>query len=97
MSQGDEDNEDTLMQDNNSCVLEHKNYPLSIGKVTKHAHVRFFFVVEQIEKKEAKVECCPTEKMIADYNSKYTQVSLFFYKRNVIQGVDEKDILLHKR
>ena len=58
------------MQDNESCVLLHKNYPFSIGKGTKHVNVRYFFVVDKMEKKEVKVVYCPTEKMVADYSSK---------------------------
>ena len=97
MAQGDVDKEDVLTQENKSCVLLHKNYPLSIGKGTKHIHVRHFFVVNKIEKKAVKVSCCPTDKMIADYSSKPTQSSLFVYQRNVIQGVDEKYIPLCER
>ena len=85
------------MQDNKSCILSHKNYPFSIGKGTKHIHVRYFFMVHKIDKKEVKVAYFPTEKMIADCSSKPTQGSLFVYQRNMIQGVDEKDISLHKR
>ena len=97
MTQGDADKEDMRMHDNKSCVLSHKNYPFSIGKGTNHVHVRYFFVVDKIDKKEVKVECCPIEKMIADCNSKPTQSSLFIYQRNVVKRIDEKDTPSHKR
>ena len=97
MAQGDSEKENALMQENKSCIMFHENYPFSIGKGTKHAHVRCFFVVEKIEKKELKVACCPTDKMIADYRSKPTRGSLLVYQRNVIQGVDEKHVPLCER
>ena len=97
MAQGDADKEDMLIQDNKSVILLHKNYPFSIEKGTNHIHERCFFVVDKIEKKEAKVVHYPTDKTIADYSSKPTQGSLFYYQINVIQGVDEKDVPSCKR
>ena len=50
----DESKEDILMQDNESCMLLHNNYPHSDRKGSKNAHVRRFFVVDKINKREVK-------------------------------------------
>ena len=75
----------------------HKNYPFSIGKESKHANVRFFFVVDSIEKKDVKLACCPSENMTSDHNTKPTKGSLFVCQRNFILGLDEKDFGIHKK
>ena len=92
----DDPKEDILLQDNKSCILLQKNYPYSIKKGSKHAHVRCFFVVDKLDKKEVKIMHCPTENMIADYSSKPTQGSLFEFQRNAILGVRKEDFILHK-
>ena len=55
LMQGDKVKEDTLMQNNESCALPQKNFTFSTGKGSKHMHVRFFFVVDEIEKKEVRI------------------------------------------
>ena len=52
IAQGDKDKEDVLTQDNESRVFSRKNHPFSLGKGSKHANVRCFFVVDKLEKKE---------------------------------------------
>ena len=69
----------------------HKNYTFSIGKGTKYANVRCFFVVDEIEKKELKALYCPAEDMISDHRTKPTQGELFVRQRNMIQGVSPQD------
>ena len=97
LAQGADDREDVLFQDNESCILLHKNYPHSVKKGSKHIHVRHFFVVDKLNKKEVKIVCCPTDKMIADYSSKPTQGALFIFQRNTILGVKEEDFGMHKQ
>ena len=65
LAQGDSDKEDALMQDNESCTLFHKNHPFSVGKGSKHINFRCFFVVDKLEKKEVKISCCTTDKIVA--------------------------------
>ena len=97
MSQGDEVKEDALHQDNQSCTQLHKNYPFSVGRGSKHVNIRCFFVVDKMEKRDAKMACCPTEKMVADHSAKPTQGSLLVHQRNLILGADEKDFNAHKK
>ena len=74
----------------------HNNYTLSIGKGMNHIHARYFFVVDKIKKKESRVACCPTDKIIADYSTKSTQGILFVLQCNTIQGINEQDFGMHK-
>ena len=42
------------------------------------------------------MEHCPTEAMIADYNTKPLQGKLFIEFRNLIMGVNEEDFGMYK-
>ena len=68
-----------------------KNYPYSAGKGSKHIHIRYFFVVDKIEKKEIKIIYCPTEDMVADYSTKPLQGGVFEKHRNAILGITKED------
>lgn len=96
LAQGDDAEEDVLLQDNKSCITLHKNCPFSVGKGSKHVNVRYFFPVDKMEKKEVRMACCPMKKMIADYSSKPTQGSMFICQRNIIQGVKQEDFPTYK-
>ena len=93
--------EDILMQDNDSAIVIHKNYPYSTWKGTKHIHVRYFFVVDKIRNKDVKVIHYPTKKMWADFSSKPTQGLLFKQQRNVVMDLKDEDFAMceawHKR
>ena len=52
----------------------------------RHIHIRYFFVKDRIEKKEMRVEYCPTENMLADYCTKPLQGSRFKEYRNYVMG-----------
>ena len=75
------------MQDNKSAILLQKNWPYSTRKGRKHIHVWYFFVVDKIRNKEVKIIYCPTELMIADFNTKPLQGALFYFFKNKIMGV----------
>jgi hypothetical protein len=96
ISQGGSDREDILYQDNESAILLQNNGRLSCGKGTKHIHIRFFFITDQINKKKIMVKHCPTEEMIADYFTKPLQGALFRKFRNLILGVKEEDFQQYK-
>ena len=84
------------MLDNKSAILLQKNYPYSTGKGMKHVHVRFYFATDKIRSKELKVICCPTDELVADYNSKPLQGKLFYRHRNTIMGICEEDFAEYK-
>ena len=70
--QGDGTKEDLLIQDYESCMIFHKNCRFSIEKGRNNENVKYLFVVGRTEKKETKITCYSTEKMIADCSSKPT-------------------------
>ena len=95
--QGDKATEDVLMQDNTSAILLQKNWLYSTGKGSKHIHVRYFFAVDKIQSKELKIVYCPTDAMVADYNSKPLQGKLSYDHRNTIMGIRIEDFDRYKK
>ena len=76
-------------------MLLHKNFPFSAGKVIKHKNYIYFFVVDQIKKKELRTECFPSDEMISDCRSKLTQGSFFVCQRNEIQSAKNEGFPRH--
>lgn len=91
ITQGDVAKEDLLHQDNQSAMILEKNHPFSVGKGSKHIHIRYFFVTDKIAKKEVKLIYCPTKDMIADYNTKPLQGAQFIRFRNLMLGIKAED------
>ena len=58
------------MQDNTSIIKLLNNGRESAGKRTRHLDMRLFCVKYLVANKEVEVMSCPTERMIADYNTK---------------------------
>ena len=85
------------MQHDTSCILLHKNHLFSVGKGSKHMHVRCFFAVDKIDKKEVRIACYPAQKMVANYSCKTLQGKTFVFHRNATEGTSEMDFRLHKR
>ena len=96
ISQGDEPREDVLMQDNKSAMILQKNWPYSTRKGSQHINIKYFFATDKIKNKEIKMIHCPTEEMIADYNSKPLQGKLFYDNRNRLMGLNEQDFDKYK-
>jgi hypothetical protein len=97
IEQGEPIVEDILMQDNKSTMLLQKNGIFSVGKGSKHIHIRYFFVTDKIEKKELKLIYCPTDKMIADFSTKPLQGSKFVEFRDQMQGIRAEDYAEYKK
>ena len=97
IAQGEPIVEDILMRDNKSTMLLEKNGIFSVGKGSKHIHIRYFFVTDKIEKKELKLIYCPTDKMIADYSTKPLQGAKFIEFRDAMQGIRAEDYADYKR
>ena len=57
----------TLFQDNQSIILMLKNGRNSCTGNSRHINIRCFFVKDRVDKKEVKIEYCPTENMLADF------------------------------
>ena len=87
-AQGYEIKNTVLYQDNRSTMLLEKNGMLSSSKRTKHINVRYYFIKDQIDKKNISIEYCPTEEMIADFFTKPLQGNLFVKFRAKIMGLE---------
>lgn len=74
------------MQDNQSAIRMKKNGEKSCTGDSRNVAIRYFFVKDRVDKKEIKLQYCPTEKMIADYYTKDLQVNVFRRYWKVIMG-----------
>ena len=76
-----------LMQDNQSTIRLEKNGKKSSSKRTRHMNIKFFFITDQIEKKQMEVEYCPTDDMTGDYMSKALQGEKFYkFRSEILNG-----------
>ena len=87
--QGCLDTTAVVYQDNTSSILLERNGRSSSTKCTKHMHIRYFYVTEQVQNKTIHVAHCPMEEMVADFFTKPLQGSLFTKMRNYIMGNEE--------
>ena len=78
-------------------MLLQNNDQFSVGKGSKHIHIRYFFAIDKIDKRELKLIYCPTGKMIADFSTKPLQGVIFVKFRNKMQGIQVKDVGKYKR
>jgi hypothetical protein len=69
--------DNVIYQDNQSTILLANNGTKSSGKRTHHLDIRYFFIADRVDKKEVRVEYCPTEVMWADPHTKPLQGRLF--------------------
>ena len=77
----------TLLQDNESAIKMERNGRSSCTSNSKHIHTRYFFVKDRVDKKELRIEYCPTEEMLADFYTKPLQGRLFRVMREIIMGM----------
>ena len=85
-SQGYEIKDNVLYQDNQSTILMLKNGRNSCTGNSRHINIRFFFVKDRIDKKELRVEYCPSIDMLADFFTKALQGKLVNKLRDMIMG-----------
>ena len=64
-----------------------KNGKRSSGKRTRALNIRYFFLHDQQEKGNLKVEYCPTKEMVADYLTKPLQGALFKKFQEKLMGI----------
>ena len=75
-----------VYQDNKSAILLEKNGKRSSGKRTRAMNIRYFLLTDQIAKGNLEVEYCPTDEMIADYETKPLQGAKFNKFRRALMG-----------
>ena len=75
--QGIEIKQNIIFQDNKSTILLAENGRHSTGKRSRHLNIKYFYITNQLEKKEMEIKYCPTDDMIGDYNTKPLQGGKF--------------------
>ena len=75
-----------VCQDNQSTIRLIKNGKSNSEK-TRHIAIRFFFITDNIERREIKVEYVPTEEMVADIFTKPLQGQQFIKLRNKLLNI----------
>ena len=78
-----------LLQDNQSCILLLENGRDSSSKCTRHLNIRYYFLTNQIQKKELEVKYCSTHDMLADFFTKPLQGIKFKKMQNRILNMTE--------
>jgi hypothetical protein len=85
--------ENLYYQDNQSAMRMEKNGRNLCTGNSRHIHIRFFFIKDQVDGKKLRIVYCPTGKMLADYFTKPLQGRLFHLFRAVIMGWAHIDTL----
>ena len=75
-----------LYQDNKSTILLKENGKRSSRKQTQALNMRYFFLMDQVEKGNLQIKYCPTNEMAGDYMSKPLQGSKFCKFCDMIMG-----------
>ena len=78
--------ENLVHQDNQSSIKMDVNGRNSYTGNSRHVKVRYFFTKDLVDKKEIRIEYCPSERMLSDYITKPLQGKLFHIFRSVIMG-----------
>jgi hypothetical protein len=66
-AQGYEVEKNIVYQDNKSANLLETNGKKSLGKQTRALNIRYFFITDQVEKRNAQIEHCGTDNMVGDF------------------------------
>ena len=77
MAQGFDVIDNVIYQDNQSAILLKNNSKRSSGKQTCHIEIRYYFITDNIMRKNARVAYCPTEEMVADFLINHYRVRYF--------------------
>ena len=85
-AQGYDIRKNILHQDNRSTILLETNRKPSLINRTRAINIRYFFLIDHIQKGNLSVEYFPTNKMISDFMSKLLQGKLFHKFRKMIMG-----------
>lgn len=75
-----------IYQDNKSAILLEENGRKSAGKRSRALNIRYFFITDQVEKGNVRIEYCPTDDMIGDFMTKPLQGEKFRKFRAMVLG-----------
>jgi hypothetical protein len=76
IEQGYVTHDNIIFQENRSEIQLEQNGHGSSSKQTRHFNLRHFFVTDELEQGEVRIEYCGTGKMIADFFTKLLQGGL---------------------
>ena len=76
-----------VRQDNESAMKLENNGAKSAGQRSRHIHIRYFFITDQIEKGNVEVRYCPTDELEAAYMTKPLQGTKFHKFRKTIMNL----------
>ena len=79
--------ENCLWQDNTCAILLEKNGKRSSGERTRALNIRYFLIMDHIDKGDLTVKWCPMDKMLGDYYMKPVQGTKFCDFRQDIMGM----------
>ena len=85
-AQGYKINKSIVYQDNLSLMLLAKHGKTSSSRRTRHLDVRYFFIKDKLDKKEAVMIHKPSTEIVADYFTKPLQGKQFTVLRDKIMG-----------
>jgi hypothetical protein len=80
----------TIFQDNMSCMAL-MGRGRSGGERTRHISIRYFWVKERVDRKEARIEHKRTQELYANLLTKPLQGSQFVYERGCLTGWPQPD------
>ena len=73
-----------IYRDNTSSMKLEANGRASASKRTRHFNIRYFYITDLIQRREVTIKYCPTDDMIADYQTKPLVGAAFERMRRVI-------------
>ena len=76
----------TLFQDNRSAILLETKGKASLSKRTRHINVRYFHVLDLVERNRLNIEYASTHDMVADFFTKPLQGTAFSRFKSLILG-----------
>jgi hypothetical protein len=76
-AQGYDVDKNIVYQDNKSTALLETNGKKSSGKQACALNIRYFFITNQVEKRNAQIEHCRTNNMVGDFITKPLQSEKF--------------------
>ena len=86
-AQGYTVNDNVVFQDNQSTMRLQNNGRRSSSKKTRHIDIRYYFITDNIRRKELRVVHCPTDQMRGDFFTKPLQGSLFRHHVSAIMNL----------
>jgi hypothetical protein len=85
-AQGYEIEKNKLYQDNKSAIILEENGKKSSSKRTRALNIHYFFLTDQVEKRNVIIEHCPTDEMVGNFHTKPLQGEKFCMFHDRILG-----------